>query len=34
MPCCFIGRVSSNGLIAEGRTYFNAAIMMEQLGLG
>jgi predicted ester cyclase len=34
MPCCFIGRVSANGLIAEDRTYFNAAIMMEQLGLG
>ena len=34
MPCCFVGRVSANGLIAEDRTYFNAAIMMEQLGLG
>ena len=33
MPCCFIGRVSANGLIAEDRTYVNAAIMMEQLGL-
>jgi steroid delta-isomerase-like uncharacterized protein len=33
MPCCFIGRVSSNGLITEDRTYFNAATMMEQLGL-
>ena len=33
MPCCFIGRVSPNGLIAEDRTYFNAATMMEQLGL-
>jgi steroid delta-isomerase-like uncharacterized protein len=33
MPCCFIGCVSSNGLIAEDRTYLNAAIMMEQLGL-
>ena len=34
VPCCFIGRVSSNGLIAEDRTYLNAATMMEQLGLG
>jgi predicted ester cyclase len=33
MPCCFIGRVSENGLIAEDRTYLNAAMMMEQLGL-
>ena len=33
VPCCFIGRVSPNGLIAEDRTYLNAAIMMEQLGL-
>jgi predicted ester cyclase len=33
VPCCFIGRVSENGMIAEDRTYFNAAIMMEQLGL-
>ena len=33
IPCCFIGRVSPNGLIAEDRTYLNAAIMMEQLGL-
>jgi steroid delta-isomerase-like uncharacterized protein len=33
MPCCFIGRVSENGLIAEDRTYINQAIMMEQLGL-
>jgi predicted ester cyclase len=24
MPCCFIGRVSENGLIAEDRTYLNA----------
>ena len=34
LPCCFIGRVSSNGLIAEDRTYLNAATMMDQLGLG
>lgn len=33
MPCCFIGKVSENGLIAEDRTYVNAAMMMEQLGL-
>jgi predicted ester cyclase len=33
LPCCFIGQVSENGLIAEDRTYLNAAIMMEQLGL-
>lgn len=33
MPCCFIGRVSENGLIAEDRTYLNQVIMMEQLGL-
>lgn len=33
VPCCFIGRVSPNGLIAEDRTYLNSAIMMEQLGL-
>ena len=33
LPCCFIGRVSSNGLVAEDRTYLNAAMMMEQLGL-
>ena len=33
MPCCFIGRVSNKGLIAEDRTYINQAMMMEQLGL-
>ena len=33
MPCCFIGRVSENGLVSEDRTYVNAAMMMEQLGL-
>lgn len=33
MPVCFVGRVSANGLLAEDRTYVNAAIMMEQLGL-
>lgn len=33
VPCCFIGRVSENGMLAEDRTYFNAATMMEQLGL-
>jgi len=33
MPCCFIGRVSENGLVSEDRTYINAAMMMEQLGL-
>ena len=33
MPVCFIGRVSENGLVSEDRTYVNAAMMMEQLGL-
>ena len=32
VPCCFIGKVSANGLIAEDRTYFNAALLMQQLG--
>ena len=33
LPCCFIGRVSENGLVAEDHTYFNAVTLMEQLGL-
>ena len=33
LPMCFIGKVSANGMIAEDRTYLNAAMLMEQLGV-
>jgi predicted ester cyclase len=34
IPFAFIAKMSPEGLIEEDRTYFDTALMMEQLGLG
>lgn len=33
LPVCWVGRVNADGLCAEERIYYNAASLMEQLGL-
>jgi len=33
MAVCWLGRVSADGLLAEDHTYFDAASMLEQLGI-
>jgi predicted ester cyclase len=34
LPFAFIAKMSPEGLIQEDRTYFDSALMMQQLGLG